>query len=595
MVQTKIRGVVHSGVMLRRELTKKGRDATEVINGENLRGSSGAVKGERDRSGEGGAMQEGVEPKHGETGSLPGEKRSEAWVRIVGLPVSLWERDILRRIGMPVGFLDIDSQTETLEDLQWARILVKLNKEKPPNVVEVWTEEFCYELTLWWEIRPAVRMARERKGKANLFQKRGRGGQSSGRSGYGSGFRFGVRWAPRIVWGGAAVGPWPSDASGPSPHGLSLRGFEVRLVSGLLRGRRHLRGPVPKWAGPSSVGALTSPGRSMVTDGLWRPSLRSKAGGDSKTDDALMEEALRRIPEGFYDRRMIGRMPVVMKTVDCREILDDNNGVMGSNGKELCLVGDRFQNQDWREASWEESELARFNQFLGFSTVGLEKDILDFMVKIRKRWEKVHNKSLLENSKFERELKRLEWSINYEGGRKQKGIVQGRGASIQLFYEAKETKIQSMTEGCEDLGSGRFLIGGLWEPKAQRVEGEEELWEELGAIKGIWEEPWCLGGDFNVTLSQRDRSRQGNLNGAMRRFAQVVDDLALIDLPLQGGVYSWSGGRGNQTWARLDRFLVSQVGGGMSWGPSPFRFENMWLKVDGLRSSFGNGGKEGKE
>ena len=46
------------------------------------------------------------------------------------------------------------------------------------------------------------------------------------------------------------------------------------------------------------------------------------------------------------------------------------------------------------------------------------------------------------------------------------------------------------------------------------------------------------GGDFNVTLSQRDRSRQGSLNGAMRRFAQVVDDLALIDLPLQGGVYS---------------------------------------------------------
>ena len=58
------------------------------------------------------------------------------------------------------------------------------------------------------------------------------------------------------------------------------------------------------------------------------------------------------------------------------------------------------------------------------------------------------------------------------------------------------------------------------------------MWEELGAIRGIWDEPWCLGGDFNVTLSQRDRSRQGSLNGAMRRFAQVVDDLALIDLPL---------------------------------------------------------------
>ena len=108
-----------------------------------------------------------------ERGCLPeGEKRCKAWVRIVGLPISLWERDILRRIGDACGgFLDIDSQTEMLEDLQWARILVKLNKERPPNVVEVWTEEFCYELTLWWEIRAAVRMAREERAKANLFQK----------------------------------------------------------------------------------------------------------------------------------------------------------------------------------------------------------------------------------------------------------------------------------------------------------------------------------------------------------------------------------------------------------------------------------------
>ena len=206
-----------------------------------------------------------------------------------------------------------------------------------------------------------------------------------------------------------------------------------------------------------------------MTDGLWRPSAEEQSlEENSKTDDALMEETLRygnasnffgslvcvspslpssfsgRTPPGeyydrsgvvldasqreFMDRRMIGRMPAVMKTVDCWEILEDNNGVMGSSGKDLYLAGETVPEiRDWREASWEESELARFSQFLGFSTVGLEKEILDFMVKIRKRREKVHNKSLLENSKFERELKRLECSINYKGGRKQKGIVQGRG------------------------------------------------------------------------------------------------------------------------------------------------------------------------
>ena len=59
------------------------------------------------------------------------------------------------------------------------------------------------------------------------------------------------------------------------------------------------------------------------------------------------------------------------------------------------------EGKGWEEDSWEESDLAKFIKFLGFSTEGLEKDILDFLVKIRKRRERVHNKNLLEKSKFE--------------------------------------------------------------------------------------------------------------------------------------------------------------------------------------------------
>ena len=95
----------------------------------------------------------------------------------------------------------------------------------------------------------------------------------------------------------------------------------------------------------------------------------------------------------------------------------------------------------------------------------------------------------------------------------------------------------------------------------------------------------------------------------MKRFAQVIDELGLVDLPLQGGEYTWSGGPNNQYWARLDRFLVTSSwldqfssvtqkrlsrpvsdhfpvvleGGAVRRGPSPFRFENMWLKVEGFQ------------
>ena len=90
---------------------------------------------------------------------LEGERRREAWMRIVGLPVSLWDQIILRRIGEECGgFLAIDPQTERLEELQWARILVKTKGEELPNVVEVWIEDLCYVLTLWWEVRPILKV-----------------------------------------------------------------------------------------------------------------------------------------------------------------------------------------------------------------------------------------------------------------------------------------------------------------------------------------------------------------------------------------------------------------------------------------------------
>ena len=52
---------------------------------------------------------------------------------------------------------------------------------------------------------------------------------------------------------------------------------------------------------------------------------------------------------------------------------------------------------------------------------------MSFLGKIRKMREKIHNKGLLENPRFERELKRVECSINYEEDIKKKGPTQGRG------------------------------------------------------------------------------------------------------------------------------------------------------------------------
>ena len=112
-----------------------------------------------------------------------------------------------------------------------------------------------------------------------------------------------------------------------------------------------------------------------------------------------------------------------------------------------------------------------------------------------------------------------------------------------------------------------------------------------------------------MVLSPYDRNLVGRLSYPMRRFNEVLNELGLRDLPLQGGPFTWRGGNNNQSMSRLDRFLVSADweskfsnviqrtlprpvsdhcpvlldSDGIKSGPSPFRFENMWLKVEGFK------------
>ncbi|RVW52821.1 hypothetical protein CK203_006712 [Vitis vinifera] len=75
-----------------------------------------------------------------------------------------------------------------------------------------------------------------------------------------------------------------------------------------------------------------------------------------------------------------------------------------------------------------------------------------------------------------------------------------------------------------------WVFTGVYGPftKVER----EGMWEEFGAIRGLWDDPWCLGGDFNIILFQQERSSQRRISSAIRRFAETVDDLELVDLPL---------------------------------------------------------------
>ena len=79
----------------------------------------------------------------------------KAWVRVVGLPVHLWSRTVMEKIGDACGeFLAVDEETDELDELGLARILVRLKKPEPPNTVEVAYGGTRFRMQLWWELSP---------------------------------------------------------------------------------------------------------------------------------------------------------------------------------------------------------------------------------------------------------------------------------------------------------------------------------------------------------------------------------------------------------------------------------------------------------
>ena len=78
-----------------------------------------------------------------------------------------------------------------------------------------------------------------------------------------------------------------------------------------------------------------------------------------------------------------------------------------------------------------------------------------------------------------------------------------------------------------------WVFTGVYGPVCNR--DREDFWKELGSIKGLWSDPWCVGGDFNLVRFPKERSRRGGLIASMRRFSEVIEDLELRDFPLTGG------------------------------------------------------------
>jgi hypothetical protein len=66
------------------------------------------------------------------------------------------------------------------------------------------------------------------------------------------------------------------------------------------------------------------------------------------------------------------------------------------------------------------------------------------------------------------------------------------------------------------------------------------LWEELVGLQSWWEVPWCIGGDFNVVCFLSEKTGMLSFNYAMHEFSDFISECGLLDIPMEGGLFTWS-------------------------------------------------------
>ena len=119
----------------------------------------------------------------------------------------------------------------------------------------------------------------------------------------------------------------------------------------------------------------------------------------------------------FLENEILGDMePLRVVSVDGSEWGTGIDSALIEDGQELVKENSNKNRQECMGYdNWEDSCLFKFNEFLGVKTMGFEEEILTLMRKLEAQQEGDKRKDYPTETRCERELRKLECTINYSG------------------------------------------------------------------------------------------------------------------------------------------------------------------------------------